>query len=170
MHTPTIALVVLASLGVVAAPAVAGPRKKKAAAATGAVSTFTTAVAPIKKSAHTDYGDSFVLSRPGRAAASPLGDAAPIVELRGLSTAQVGAVVKANRIDLEYCWLRLPAAQRAATTAVLRLAIDTAGSVTTADVTGVPDAARGCIASAADGWSFPTADIATDVDYAVDLR
>src|SRR4029079_18266426 len=116
-----IALVVLASVGVVAAPAVAGPRKKKAAS-----------VAPMKKSAHTDYGDSFALSRPGRAAATPMGDAAPIVELRALSTAQVGAVVKANRIDLEYCWLRLPAAQRTATTAVLKLAIDTAGSVTTA--------------------------------------
>ena len=169
MHTPTIALVVLASFGVARAPAVAGPKKKKPAPA-ATVSTFTTAVAPIKKSAHTDYGDAFVLSRPVRAAATPLGDAAPIVELRGLSTAQVGAVVKANRIDLEYCWLRLPAAQRTATTAVLRLAIDTSGSVTTAEITGVPDAARGCIASAADGWSFPTADIATDIDYAVDLR
>lgn len=167
MRTPAIAaaLAVLASLGAVAVPAVAGPRKKKAA-----VATFTTAVAPMKKSTQADAGDSFALGRPSRAAATPVGDAAPIVELRGLSTAQVGAVVKAKRTDLEACWLRVPAAQRGATTAVLRFAIDATGEVTSADVAGVPDTARGCIAAAAASWTFPAADIATDADYAIALR
>jgi hypothetical protein len=165
MRTSAIALVVLAGLGAVAVPAVAGPRKKKPG-----VSTFTTAVAPMKKSTQADAGESFVLARPGRAAATPAGDAAPIVELRGLSTAQVGAVVKAGRADLEACWLRVPAAQRGATTAVLRFAIDATGAVTSADVAGVPAAARGCIAAAAAGWTFPAADIATDADYAIALR
>jgi hypothetical protein len=78
--------------------------------------------------------------------------------------------VKDRRDDLEYCWLRVPAARRDATTAVLKLAVDPTGAVTTAGVSGVPPEARGCIASAAAAWTFPDADVASDVEYAIDLR
>jgi len=163
-------LVVLATLGAVAVPAAAGPGKRRAPARKKpAAAAVEVDRAPLKKARAADCGDGFDLSR-SRRSAPPSGDAIPVVELRALTDAQVGSVVKDRRADVEYCWLRVPADHRAATTAVLRFAIDSTGEVTAADVTGVPAAARTCIATAAAAWTFPAADVASDVEYAIELR
>jgi hypothetical protein len=94
------------------------------------------------------------------------------VAKKTLTDGQVATVVKAKLADVQYCWNRLPAAQRKVdTTAILKLAIDATGEVETVDVGGLVslDAQR-CIAVAAAKWQFPVADELGEFEYAVALR
>jgi hypothetical protein len=163
MKTSSTALVVIATVGL-AAPALAGkPRPSSSHRRKPVVER----VEKGKKPA-IDFGESYGLA--GRKAALPV-EAAPVVELVGLTQVQVGEVVKARLADLDYCWSRMLTGERVPGTAVLRLSIDMTGAVTATDVGGdVPDDARRCIAAAARRWTFPAAAIASDVEYPVTLK
>jgi hypothetical protein len=153
-------LLVLATLGLAASPAIAGkrrPAKKKAAA-------LAVAKRPI------DYGESFDLSRLDRRASLPRADVERAAA-QSLRVSQVGQVIKDRFDDVEYCWLRLPAATRTPTNAVLALAIEPAGTVTAVQITGgVPAEAEQCLTEAAGRWTFPAADAASDVEYPIELK
>lgn len=121
--------------------------------------------APLKKP---NCGESFDLAP--RHAALPT-EAEHVVK-KTLTDGQVAIVVKAKLADVQYCWNRLPPAQRKVdTTAILKLAIDATGEVETVDVGGLVslDAQR-CIAVAASKWQFPVADEVGEFEYAVALR
>ena len=167
MNKLSIALVVLATAGL-AAPALAGkPRasssRKKAATVEKAERVKKPVPAPV-----IDYGESYGLKP--RSSALPV-EAAPVVELAGLSQAQVGQVVKDRLADLDYCWSRMLTGERVPGTAVLKLSIEMTGEVAAIDVGGdVPDGACSCIETAAKRWTFPATSIASDVEYPVSLK
>ena len=90
---------------------------------------------------------------------------------RALSQAQVGEVVKQRRDDVEFCWASLAITERMPCTAVLKLAIDPQGNVTSAKVGGdAPSAVSRCLGDAAARWTFPTAEVKSDVQYPIVLR
>ena len=122
--------------------------------------------APPKKP---NCGESFDLAP--RHAALP-SEAEHVVAKKTLTDGQIANVVKAKLADVQYCWNRLPAAQRKAdATAILKLAIDATGEVETVDVGGlVSQDAQRCIAVAAAKWQFPVADELGEFEYAVALR
>jgi hypothetical protein len=156
---------VIAALGVLSVPAMADkPTKKKSVAAK------TKKAAPPPPVIR--YGESFDLSRPTRKAQKPVDEDIMEIAYRSVTAAQVGQVVKERAADLEYCWLRLPAAQRGAeTTAVLRFSIQATGSVAAVDVVGdVPGACTKCIVATASKWTFPEADTLSQVDYPITLK
>jgi hypothetical protein len=156
MKMMTRTFVLLGTLGLLAAPALAekrvGPATKAAA-----------------KNTKPNCGESFDLAP--RHAVTPKGDGEPAHKQRTLTDAQIAAVVKAKLPDIEYCWTRLPQHQRAESTAVLELAIDPDGTVDSAEIGGdVPVEAHKCMVAAAVRWTFPTADATTEIEYAVALR
>jgi hypothetical protein len=114
-------------------------------------------------------GESYDLAP--RHVSTPTADTEQVAK-KVLSQLQVNAVVKAKLADVQYCWNRLPAAQRKLdATALLTLAIDATGEVETVDIGGqLPQDASRCIAVAAAKWQFPVADQAGEFEYAVALR
>jgi hypothetical protein len=161
----SIALVVLATAGLTA-PALAG--KPRASSSRKKPVTVEKAERARKPAPVIDYGESYGLKP--RSTALPA-EAAPVVELAGLSQAQVGQVVKDRLADLDYCWSRMLTGERVPGTAVLKLSIEMTGEVAAIDVGGdVPDGACACIETADRRWTFPTAAIASDVEYPVTLK
>jgi hypothetical protein len=123
--------------------------------------------APVAKKPN--CGESFDLAP--RHASTPAGDTEQVAK-KVLSQLQVNTVIKAKLADVQYCWNRLPAAQRKLdATALLELEIDATGEVETVDVGGqLSQEASRCIAVAAAKWQFPVADQAGEFEYAVALR
>jgi hypothetical protein len=159
------ALLVLATAGLTA-PALAG--KPRASSSRKKAATVEKVEKP-RKAPVIDYGESYGLTR-NRKTALPV-EAAPVVELAGLSQAQVGVVVKDRLADLDYCWSRMLTGERVPGTAVLKLSIEMTGEVAGIDVGGdVPDGACSCIETAARRWTFPAAAIASEVEYPVTLK
>jgi hypothetical protein len=107
------------------------------------------------------------------AATSVLADpASDRSEPKSLSDAQVAAVVKSHLDEVNACWKRLPPRERAADTqVVLALSIAPKGEI--CDMTLITDApadARTCIADAVHRWTFPAAELASDIEYPIALR
>lgn len=152
-------ITVIGAVSLLAAPALAGKPR----------------VAPEKKASISDtlkkldLGGSFDLGK--RAKATPVGEEPDYVpRLKPLSDGQVAQVVKAKLPDVQYCWNRLPAAARQAdTTAVIKLSVEASGKVTAVNVEG-PKEAQKCISAAAARWTFPTAEIESEIETAVALR
>jgi hypothetical protein len=91
-------------------------------------------------------------------------------EAKGLKENQVGAIVRERADDLEYCWLRLPAAKRVVSAAILHLSIDASGKVGAVEVNGdLPAGVGKCITQMAGRWTFPSADAATEIDHGIML-
>jgi hypothetical protein len=91
-------------------------------------------------------------------------------EVKGLKENQVGAIVRERSEDLEYCWLRLPAAKRVVSAAILHLSIEASGKVATVEVNGdLPAGVAKCITQMAGRWAFPVADVASEIDHGIML-
>jgi hypothetical protein len=182
----TIAIAVLATF-TVASPALAGKKKKAAAKKeeapkrrlcdelglgitlaqpTGKVTPASTDV----DAAAAQSAGSFDLSRlDDRRGTTPTGDGAIRMEALPLTEAQVGQVVRSHRTELDYCWSRLPAAQRSEGGSFdLQLTIEPKGTVASVTLGGDAPATLGkCVTAAAKRWTFPVADTRTELGYAV---
>ena len=117
-----------------------------------------------------DRAEAFDLSRLDRRATMPTGEAPVRIEAQPLTEAQVGQVVKWKRGRLEYCYRRLPAAQRTGGAIALRFVIEPDGKV--ASVAVGSDSARlsRCVEKAAKAWTFPAAEARTELEYPVVLQ
>ena len=155
MQRSLIALSTLATLGLLSAPALAEKR-----------------TSPSDKKVHKDrFGEAFDIGP--RHTALPAGEEpARALRAHGLSDGPVSVVLKAHLAEVEYCWNKLPfAARRADTMAVLRLTVEASGKVSAVEVAGeLPAGTPKCIATAANRWTFPTAEIQSQVETAVALR
>jgi hypothetical protein len=93
-------------------------------------------------------------------------------EPKSLSDAQLATVVKAHFGEVDACWKKLPVKDRAAdSSVVLGLSIAPAGNVIdTTIISDAPAETRGCIAAVTRDWQFPTAELASDIEYSLTLR
>jgi hypothetical protein len=123
------------------------------------------AKAPVLK-----MGSNYVLGA-RKTAEQPKEEVQQIV-LKGLSQVQIVDFMNAHASDIQLCWAKVPAAQRAdAATALLRLSISDAGKVTDIEVDGdVPAGAHKCITSAVARWQFPVAETSSDIEYGFSLH
>jgi hypothetical protein len=114
-----------------------------------------------------DYGQSYVLG--ARRAVEVTADTEK-VEAKSISESAVSKVIKDRVDELEYCWLRLPAAKRVASSAVIHFAIEASGTVAGVDIEGTLPAGVGkCITAAASKWTFPSADSGCEAEHAISL-
>ena len=155
MQRSLIALSTLATISLLSAPALAEKR-----------------TSPSDKKVHRDrFGEGFDIGP--RHTALPGGEEPALAQRpHGLSDGQVAVVLKAHLAEVEYCWNKQPPARRRAdTTAVLRLTVEATGKVSAVEVDGeLPAGAPKCIATAANRWTFPAAEIQSQVETAVALR
>ncbi len=114
-----------------------------------------------------DAAERFDLKRKGRDASAPRGDAELHMVAATLSVATVGAVIAERQADLEYCFMKIPAAARGNEEFMLHLTIAPRGNVLAATVAGDANAVaiERCIQAQARRWSFPQADAPSEVDY-----
>jgi hypothetical protein len=133
-------------------------------------------VAPAKKAKPEkapvlDLGDHYVLGGHKVEATAPREEVQQFIP-RGLSDAQVSTVVQKSSADLQVCWAKLPAAQRAdRATAMMNLSIDDTGKVTAVEIGGdVPASTHACITSVVKHWQFPTAETRTIAETGVSMR
>jgi hypothetical protein len=91
---------------------------------------------------------------------------------KSLSDAQVAAVVKAHFGEVDACWKKLPAKDRAGdSSVVLGLSIAAAGNVIdTTIISDAPAETRSCIAGITREWQFPTVELASDIEYSLTLH
>jgi len=115
-------------------------------------------------------GNDYVLGGK-RQSAKPTEEVQQIVP-KGLSRAQVSTYIDAHAGDIQLCWDKIPAKQRAeACTASLQLTIADAGTVTDIEIGGdVPTTAHACIVHAVSHWQFPVAETSTETEYGISLR
>jgi hypothetical protein len=93
-------------------------------------------------------------------------------EPKSLTDAQVAAVVKAHFGEVDACWKKLPAKDRAAdSSVVLGLSIAAGGNVIdTTIISDAPAETRSCIAGVTRDWQFPTVELASDIEYTLTLH
>jgi hypothetical protein len=105
-----------------------------------------------------------------RKAAMP-SDALAIVEAaKSVSNAQVTQVINERIEELEYCWLRLPASKRVASSAMIHFAIEASGTVAGIEVEGqLPAGVAKCITAATSKWTFPAADAGCEVEHPISM-
>jgi len=116
-------------------------------------------------------GESFDLGGTARLADMPSGEAAMRLEGVRLTTADAGEVVKGNWDDIDYCWSRVPAAQRDALETSLVFTVDPRGKVLSVSVDGSsPGKFATCMKVAAKRWNFPIADGESVVEYPLSLH
>ncbi len=144
---------------------VAAPADPQAVAAEPAAPAIDDATAAELGERALERAAAFELS-PDRTAASPTGDAAPVVVLRHLTDTEIGATIGAHVEQLAYCWNRVPAARRDALQVGLSFTIQPEGAVSALAVTGeAPAKFAACVTTVAKRWTFPHADTTTEVDY-----
>jgi hypothetical protein len=119
--------------------------------------------------AQLNYGTSFVLGE--RHAAQPkASEADPVIQIKSLTESQGNKVVQDKMVDVENCWLKLPAAQRVTSSATLHLAVEN-GMVVEARVEGaLPKGVASCITSATDRWAFPVTDARSEIEQGIVLN
>ncbi|MCA9676943.1 MAG: AgmX/PglI C-terminal domain-containing protein [Myxococcales bacterium] len=101
-----------------------------------------------------------------RLSAAPSGDAAPVIELKTLTETEVNDTIRAHAGELQYCWARVPAAQRDAMTVALAFTIRAEGDVASVSILGdAPAKFAACARTVASRWQFPHADTTTEVEY-----
>jgi hypothetical protein len=89
---------------------------------------------------------------------------------KSLSRAQVASVVEAHKGDIQLCVSIAPAAQRVNDVG-LSLSIDETGAVSDLALPAeLAIATRNCISAAVSKWSFPVAETASELEYAIALR
>lgn len=163
------AVVLLTTLGALSSSAEAGKRvtpKAKAPPAAAPVSE----IIPVKEKAiKFNFGEDYVLAP--KAATAPSGEVEEVFEAQTVNQAQVSKVVQERIADLEYCWLRIPAARRVAGSANLKLMIEANGAVAGAFVDGsLPAGVGACIEKLAARWAFPVADAGCEIEHAISLN
>jgi hypothetical protein len=189
------AIAIVASLVIAASPAVAGKKKgkkKSKAVATEQVEAprrlcETAGFGMVVASPTGDRGpsmqesqaqdadavaraESFALGA-GRDTSMPSSEDAIRLEVQPLTEAEVGEVVRGRGGDLEYCWSRVPAAQRDGLTLSLRFTIEPRGTVSKVELVGdAPAKLSVCVKAAAKRWTFPVADTTSVVDYPITLN
>jgi hypothetical protein len=128
--------------------------------------------AKAQKAPALNFGADYVLGGREASSAPTTGADVEKIVLKSLSQAQVASVVQSHMDEIQVCWNMLPKSQRAdACTADLRLSISETGAVTDIEIVGpVPATAHKCITSAVSRWSFPAAEIASDVEYGISMR
>ena len=89
---------------------------------------------------------------------------------KSLSRAKVASVVESHKGDIQLCLNIAPTSQRVSNVG-LSLSISEAGAVSELALSAdVPATARNCISVAVAKWSFPVAETATEMEYAIALR
>jgi hypothetical protein len=115
------------------------------------------------------YGETFGL----RARTSEQPKAAehdPMIQIKSLTESQANKVVQDKLVDVENCWLKLPAAKRIASSVQLHLAVEN-GMVVEARVDGqLPKGVAQCITAATDRWAFPVTDARSELDQGIVLN
>lgn len=115
-----------------------------------------------------DFGESYILG--ARTSAEPTSSEPTNDTAKTVSNSQVGQVVRDRVEELEYCWLRLPASKRVATSATLHLAIEATGAVAGVTIDGVlPAGMSKCITAAASKWTFPSADSGCEIEHGISM-
>lgn len=72
--------------------------------------------------------------------------------------------------DVEYCWLRLPANRRLASSAILRLTVEAAGHVSSVRIDGaLPAGVAKCISTVAGRWTWAPEDSRSEIEHGVTL-
>jgi hypothetical protein len=172
-------LLALTAIGIVATPALAGkhrPAPAKAKPAAAAPKKSGLAAAPAVEDAivlvedkaqpKLKLGEDFGL-KTARASARPDLDEETFV-LKTVSNKEAIKIVKSKAEELEYCWIKLPAAKRVDTSATLHLAIEASGSVAGAWIDGsVPAAVEKCMTDRAAKWAFPAADAGCEIEHGI---
>lgn len=175
-------LAALTTLGVLATPAFAGkhkpvPAPKKApiakkglAAAAVAVSGDDSDLVLAKtEKVDLDFGEGFVVKHASATRETERPDVEDeTFEVKGVSNKAALAIVNDKTDELEYCWMKLPAKQRANTSATLHIAIEASGSVAGAWIDGsVPASVEKCLSDRAAKWTFPAADAGSEIEHAL---
>jgi hypothetical protein len=126
----------------------------------------TTAYAAPKKDVKPNLGESYGLKQ--RHTDAPSGDAPTAApDNRPLSERQVAQVVNDKLDDLEYCWLKVPANKRVASTAILHLAI-AGGEVSESRTVGtLPAGVDKCIGMVTKRWHFPVTPSPCEIEPAL---
>lgn len=157
MTKSMLSALILSTVGFVAAPALADTAKK-----TGPIESQEQLLAQL------NYGTSFGLK--ARDATPPkAAEQDPIIQIKSLTDSQANKVVKDKLVDVENCWLKLPAAKRVTSSATLHLAVEN-GMVVEARVDGaLPKGVAACITAATDRWAFPVTDARSEVEQGIVL-
>ena len=149
-----LAALILGTVGLVAAPAFAKPKPTETQE---------------QLLAQLHYGESFGLK--SRTSEQPTAaEQDPMIQVKSLSDSQASKVVKDKLVDVENCWLKLPAKKRVASSATLHLAIEN-GMVVEARVEGeLPKGVAACITAATDRWAFPVTDGRSTIEQGLVLN
>lgn len=175
-------LAALTTIAALASPALAGkhkpaPAPKKApiakkglAAAVVTVSGDDSDLVKAKtEKVDLDFGEGFVVKHAAAQRETERPDVdEETFEAKGVSNKAALAIVKSKSDELEYCWIKVPAKQRANTSATLHVAIEASGSVAGAWIDGtVPASVEKCLSERAAKWSFPAADAGSEVEHSL---
>ena len=165
---PTVVL--LTTLGALTSPAEAGKRVKPKAKAPPPAAAPVLETIPVKElPVKFNFGEDYVLGP--KAAAAPSGEIEEVFVARSVTESQVAKVIQERAAELEYCWLRVPAAKRVAASANLKLMIEASGGVAGVFVEGaLPRGVDACIEKVATRWAFPAADAGCEVEHALSLN
>ncbi len=72
--------------------------------------------------------------------------------------------------DVEYCWLRVPARRRVATSATLHVTVEPMGNVSSVRVDGeLPRGVARCMSKVGSRWRFAVADTRSELEQAIML-
>lgn len=165
IHTAALALA-LTSFGALASSADAKPARSKAKSAP-VVKTPLVLVQDIEVQG--DFGGEYTLGL--RRATEVAVNDAERDPAKSVTESTVAKVVYERADELEYCWLRVPAAKRTASSAMLKLIIEASGAVAYVDLEGeVPAGVSKCITSAAAKWTFPSADEGCEIEHGISLN
>lgn len=165
IHTAALALA-LTTFGALASSADAKPLRPKPKAPPVEASPLVLAKDIAVKG---DFGGEYTLGL--RRATEVAVNDADKVAAKSVTESTVAAVVREKSEVLEYCWLRVPAAKRTATSATLKLMIEATGAVAGAELEGeLPAGVAKCITSAAAKWTFPSADEGCEIEHGISLN
>lgn len=160
-------ILLLTTVAALASPAFAGkPRSTTPSTSKKAV------IGAVKKAEEAplkmNFGETYILG--GRTSAQPTAVEPSRDAAKSVSDSQVGKVVHERVEELEYCWLRLPASKRVATSATLHLAIEASGAVAGVTIEGtLPVGMSKCITAAASKWTFPSADSGCEIEHGISM-
>jgi hypothetical protein len=167
----TIAALVLAltSFGALSSTADAKPARAKPKAVASAAVEQSPIVLSKDIQVKGEFGADYTLGlRRGTEVVVGESDKAPA---RSVTESAVGKVVRERSEELEYCWLRVPAAKRTASSAVLKLMIEASGAVAGAELEGeVPAGVSKCITAAAAKWTFPAEDEGCEIEHGLSFN
>jgi hypothetical protein len=113
-------------------------------------------------------GESYVLG--ARKNQVPVAEEQP--KQKSLTDAQIANVVNSHLSEVQYCWNRLPAKQRAQDASiVLALSIAPKGDIVDKTLIGdAPAEVKACVGDAIGRWAFPAVELASDIEYPISLH